>query len=894
MSPVTLTLLRFGLDVTLKVTLLLVLAELALFAARRSPAAMRHSLAIFALIGTLALPIATLLVPRWEIPIVPSLLPEKAEIEFHSVWKTGRASPLEHSKMGSDDGTSWRVPEASPSQRASTVAAGAHPASTASHTPGAAALKRPSTLVWMSWLPLIWAFGAMLGIVRLISGSVRVRAIARDAVRVWDLDWTLAKEELSSRLGIDRPVALLASDRVPVAMTAGGREPVLLVAANAERWPAERRRVVLLHELAHIERRDWMALLIAEIARSLYWFHPLVWVGVGQARRDCEKACDDVVLESGTKPSVYAAHLLGIVRSLQAARQRLLPAVPMARPSQFEGRMRAILEAGRDRRRISAFEKGLAVAGVLGIVLAVAAVQPWATCPHQRAAFFRHLQTMVPISAAPGLVPVVAGDDKPPSDNPHRKPAEAPALAPAVYPGSPRKSDPAVAPIRAHGTCKGIGNGVFDGVPGEVIAGIAEDVTAGVRESVAEGINKGVAEEIAGGVTEGIAEGIDGGAADGVEEKTPVSKPVSAPVAGRRVELAKLEKASHRDGRSGSDWFSRGMKLHKEGRYEEAIGAFQKSIDLGHREGTASYNIACDYARLGKSVEAMEWLHRATDAGFDLKSQIKHDNDLDSLRNLAEFRELARSLKSDDAAAAEGRLARLAEQSSTTGEAFYCVGKELLAVESFAAAAEAFQRSANAGYRVGTSLYNQACAFARDGRSEEALDLLERALFAGFDDAGLVRRDDDLDNIRSEEKYKELERLAQDLSLSLPSGSLDFLGYGRHQWHRVIGHYRDVAQTYPQVGRAWFNLGYAGIRGGEYQEATQALERALALGYRKPTTMYNLACSYALRGERDKAFNWLFQSLDAGFDAGKLDRDRDLDSLHGDPRFQKALDKAES
>jgi beta-lactamase regulating signal transducer with metallopeptidase domain/tetratricopeptide (TPR) repeat protein len=892
MSPVILTVLRFGLDVTLKVTLLLVLAELTLLAARRSPAAVRHSLAVFALIGTLALPIATLLVPRWEIPIVPSLLPEKAEIEFHSAGKPGMASPLANSKTGSDEATSWRAPKSSPARRASTAAAGARPAFISPRTSGAAALKLPSAVVWMSWLPLIWAFGAALGIARLISGFVRVRAIARDAVRVWDLDWMLAKQELSGRLGIDRPVALLASERVPVAMTVGVRRPVLLLAANAERWPAERRRVVLLHELAHIERRDWMALLIAEIARSLYWFHPLVWVGVGQARRDCEKACDDVVLESGTKPSVYAAHLLGIVRSLQAARQRLLPAVPMARPSQFEGRMRAILEAGRDRRRISAFEKGLAVAGVLGIVLAVAALQPWATCPNQRAAFLRHLQA-VPL----GLVPVVAGEEKSSPREPRRKSVEAPALAPAVYPGGPKKSDP-VAPIRAHGTCKGlrdgveggIEGGVFEGVPGSVVAAIAEGVTEGVAEGAAKGV-KGAIED---GAAEGIAEGIDDGVAEGVEEKTPAPKPASAPVTARRVEVATLEKASHLDGRTGSDWFSRGMKLHNERRYEEAIGAFQKSIDLGHREGTASYNIACGYARLGKSVEAMEWLRRAGDAGFDLKSHIKHDDDLDSLRNLAEFRELAGSLKSDDAAAAERRLARLAERPSTKGEAFYCVGKELLAVESFAAAAEAFQRSADAGYRVGTSLYNEACAFARDGRSEEALDLLEKALLAGFDDAGLVRRDDDLDNIRSEDKYKELESLAQDLSLSLPSGNLDFLGYGRHQWHKVIGHYRDVAQTHPRVGRAWFNLGYAGIRGGAYEEATQALEQALALGYRKPTTMYNLACSYALRGERDKAFNWLFQSLDAGFDGGKIDRDRDLDSLHGDPRFRTAVEKSES
>ena len=269
MSPVTLTLLRFGLDVTLKVTLLLVLAELALFAARRSPAAVRHSLAIFALIGTLALPIATLLVPHWEIPIVPSLLPEKAEIEVRSAEKPRMVSPLEHSKMGWDGASSDRGSKASPTRRASTATGRSGPAFTASSGAMAAApMMRSQTPGWLSWLPLVWALGAILGIARLISGSRRVRAIARDSVRVWDLDWALAKEELCGRLGIDRPVALLASERVPVAMTAGVREPVLLVAANAERWPAERRRVVLLHELAHIQRGDVAAHLLARMRPS--------------------------------------------------------------------------------------------------------------------------------------------------------------------------------------------------------------------------------------------------------------------------------------------------------------------------------------------------------------------------------------------------------------------------------------------------------------------------------------------------------------------------------------------------------------------------------------------------------------------------------------------------
>ena len=63
-------------------------------------------------------------------------------------------------------------------------------------------------------------------------------------------------------------------------------------------------------------------------------------------RKDCERACDDLVLAAGTRASAYAAHLLSIIRSLRLSHQRALPAVAMARRSYWDGRMRAILDPG--------------------------------------------------------------------------------------------------------------------------------------------------------------------------------------------------------------------------------------------------------------------------------------------------------------------------------------------------------------------------------------------------------------------------------------------------------------------------------------------------------------------------------------------------------------------
>ena len=72
--------------------------------------------------------------------------------------------------------------------------------------------------------------------------------------------------------------------------------------------------------------------------------------------------------------------------------------------------------------------------------------------------------------------------------------------------------------------------------------------------------------------------------------------------------------------------------------------------------------------------------------------------------------------------------------------------------------------------------------------------------------------------------------------------------------------------------------------------AVESFQKALELGYRKPTTMYNLACAFAMLDRKDQAFEWLFKSLEAGFNSdGMLRSDEDLDNLRGDPRFRKAL-----
>ena len=209
---------------------------------------------------------------------------------------------------------------------------------------------------------VIWMLGFAAGLVSLVAQIVRLARISARATLVTDERWTRIVADMAARYGLRRTVPILQTESSDLLATWGLFRPRILVPAGAARWTDERIRVVVCHELAHVQRRDWAVQIAADVVRRAYWFQPLMWLAGREMRRESEHACDDVVLAAGVEAQAYAGHLLQLAGAGRTD-YKWASAVPMARRSTLERRIVAMLNSARNRRALS--QRSLVVTTIL-------------------------------------------------------------------------------------------------------------------------------------------------------------------------------------------------------------------------------------------------------------------------------------------------------------------------------------------------------------------------------------------------------------------------------------------------------------------------------------------------------------------------------------------------
>jgi len=308
----------------LKTSLLLAAGWIASRLLGRASASLRHLVWVAALAAVLLLPLAERVTPRWRVG----------------------------------------VPAAGGAERIATPAPVAAPSSPAPRVPSPLPAERRPAWFWL------WAAGVVLVAVRWFAGVAGVVRLLRGAApAAHTLD---ALDSARRLLALRRRVRVFESPRASVPMTWGVWRPVVLLPAGSAAWPAARLRSVLLHELAHIRRADLLSHWLARLVCVVYWFHPLAWLAARELGRDCERACDDAVLNLGVAAPDYADDLVALARGMRARRAVWAPA--MAEASDLEGRVRALLDRRRDRRPVTCAAAAIAVAASVALLLPVAAL----------------------------------------------------------------------------------------------------------------------------------------------------------------------------------------------------------------------------------------------------------------------------------------------------------------------------------------------------------------------------------------------------------------------------------------------------------------------------------------------------------------------------------------
>lgn len=287
----------------------------------------------------------------------------------HRLWSLGLLAALVLPFLGPVTPAVARLPVPRPVARATAASRVQTPAviptalGSATVVPRlAASVARPSESVstsistlgttWIGGICGIWLVGAAFVMLARVQGLLGRRYLRRQASPITTTAWSELVAELGRELGLRRPVRLLESPGASVPMTWGTWRPVVLLPSAAHGWPADQRRAVLLHELAHVRRGDALLGAFAHLACALHWPNPLVWLAARRLRAEAEHAADDRVLTRGLRPSLYAGHLLAVARAMAQGPPPPRPVLAMAQPEGTSGlarRIGAILDGDRPR-----------------------------------------------------------------------------------------------------------------------------------------------------------------------------------------------------------------------------------------------------------------------------------------------------------------------------------------------------------------------------------------------------------------------------------------------------------------------------------------------------------------------------------------------------------------
>ncbi len=202
---------------------------------------------------------------------------------------------------------------------------------------------------FLSWVVAFWLAGATAFSVRLLFGWMGAERLRYRMVRPAPAEWQRILDQLKCRLSVARPVRLLVSGLLEAPAAIGWLRPVVLVPAGAlTGLPPAQIEALLLHELAHVRRHDYLVHILQSAVEAIFFYHPAVWWVSGHMRAERELCCDDIAV-SITGDAVAYVRALAEFDSARWIR----PSVMAANGGSLSDRIARLLGQSRASRRAS-------------------------------------------------------------------------------------------------------------------------------------------------------------------------------------------------------------------------------------------------------------------------------------------------------------------------------------------------------------------------------------------------------------------------------------------------------------------------------------------------------------------------------------------------------------
>jgi beta-lactamase regulating signal transducer with metallopeptidase domain len=319
----------------IKSTLVLSFAILLASLCRKQPASLRHFILSISLIGLLIFPILSTVQSGWQTGLIPSWTSEtrsSSALDAAVISQSAKPTAIEM-----DESLNESLGNKSKNAQQSIW-------------PG-----MTNSSLWNLFrycLLAIWLSGMLCILVRQIFGLYGAYKLTIEADDLKNSFWRHLLNRFLVAVSIKKKVDLYRHKEVKVPLTWGWLKPVVIMPNESMSWTSEQRESALYHELSHVKRGDFIVMMLARICLGLYWFNPLSWLVIKLMNKEQEKACDELVLRTGIKPSTYAANLLSIRRSMQMSWNPPAAVLGAIGKSQLNDRLLTILKQKCNLREV--------------------------------------------------------------------------------------------------------------------------------------------------------------------------------------------------------------------------------------------------------------------------------------------------------------------------------------------------------------------------------------------------------------------------------------------------------------------------------------------------------------------------------------------------------------